>query len=577
MSTMKADEHFLTSTYNRYLLPTMAGILGGTVMVTIDSMLVGSIVGETGLMTVNLFLPVQLVFSVLGSLVASGGAVLSGQERGRNNAERSRQIMGTSIQLTLVLATLSVSACLIFLRPLTRLLAGSVWSADMIKYARVLILSGLPKTLLYVPVYYLRLDGRNSLSAGLLLCMAGLNIALDLIFMQVMGMGILGSAIACAVSMLTACLLGYYLLLFRGGSFVWPLAASRPPRIMETLKTGSPAALDNLTFAFRILVINALLLRQAGHYIVYFAVITAVSEFALFFINGVPQTAQPILSVYGVEKGNAGIRLLMKRQIVTGLAIGGVFSLVLLVFHREVTALFGVRQDMLFPFLCLASSLLIAQINNIMSGYYTAMNRIGEANLITALRILFLPALFVVFLAAFRPESVWLFLPLSELLTLLIWLGAALAKTVKRPGLSGVLLLDDALEKSGNAIDFTVLNDPEEICLASERITEFCEKNNLTPKQTMRFSLAIEEIMTVMAEKSLDGRGSFDVRAFASEGKITLRIRCAGRQYNPIPLSSSDQDEEAESLLGIKMITGMVKQMLYISTFGVNSFFVQIQ
>ena len=40
---MKPDEHFLTSTYNRYLLPTMAGILGGTVMVTIDSMLVGKI------------------------------------------------------------------------------------------------------------------------------------------------------------------------------------------------------------------------------------------------------------------------------------------------------------------------------------------------------------------------------------------------------------------------------------------------------------------------------------------------------------------------------------------------------
>ncbi len=574
---MKTDEHFLTSTYNRYLLPTMAGILGGTVMVTIDSMLVGSIIGEAGLMTVNLFLPVQLVFSVIGSLVASGGAVLSGQERGRNNAERSRRIMGTSIQLTFALAVLFVSTGLLFLEPLTRFLSGSVWSAGMKNYAGVLILSGLPKTLLYVPVYYLRLDGRNRLSAGLLLFMAVLNIALDLLFMQVLGMGVVGAAIACAISMLIACLAGYYLLLFRGGSFIWPLAVSRPPRILETLKTGSPAALDNLTFAFRILVINALLLAKSGHYVVHFAVITAVSEFALFFINGVPQTAQPILSVYGVEKGNSGIRLLMKRQVVTGLAIGVVFSLVLLIFHQEVTALFGVRHDMLFPFLCLASSLLAGQINNIMAGFCTAMNRIGEANLITALRILFLPVLFVALLTAVRPESIWLFLPLSELLTLLIWLVATWLKSAKYPELSGVLLLDDALEKSGNAIDFTVRNDPEEICLASERITDFCGKNNLTPKQTMRFSLAIEEIMTVMADKSLDGRGSFDVRAFAYEGKITLRIRCAGRQYNPIPLSASDQDEEDGSLLGIKMIAGMVKQMLYISTFGVNSFFVQIQ
>lgn len=574
---MKTDEHFLISTYNRYLLPTMAGILGGTVMVTIDSMLVGSIVGEAGLMTVNLFLPVQLVFSVLGSLVASGGAVLSGQARGRNDAERSRRIMGTSIQLTLTLAVLFVSAGLLFLGPLTRFLSGSVWSADLKGYVGVLILAGLPKTLLYIPVYYLRLDGRNKLSAGLLLFMAGLNIALDLLFMQVMGMGILGSAIACAVSMFTACLVGYYLLLFRAGSFAWPLAASRPPQVLATLRTGSPVALDNLTFAFRILVINALLLNRAGSYVVYFAVITAISEFALFFINGVPQTALPILTVYGVEKGNTGIRLLMRRQIVMGLAIGSIFGLVLLVFHQGVTALFGVRQSLLFPLLCLVASLLISQINSIMTGYYTAMNRISLANVITSLRILFLPVIFVAYLTAVRPDFVWFFLPLSELVTLLVWLGAALATAWKHPELSGVLLLDDRLEKSGNAIDFTVLSDPAEICLASERITEFCEKNELTARQTMRFSLAIEEIMTVMADKSLDGRGSFDVRAFAHEGQITLRIRCAGRQYNPIPLSVSDNEGEAESLLGIKMIADMVEKMLYISTFGVNSFFVQIQ
>lgn len=577
MSTMKPDEHFLTSTYNRYLLPTMAGILGGTVMVTIDSMLVGSLVGEAGLMAVNLFLPLQLVFSTLGSLVASGGAVLSGQARGRNDAEGSRQIMGTSILLSFALALALVAAGLVFLGPLTRFLSGSVWSADMEAYARVLIFSGLPKTLLYIPVNYLRLDGKNGLSAGLLLFMAALNILLDLLFMQGMQMGIQGSGLACALAMVAACLVGYYVLLFRGGSFAWPLAVSRPSPIRAMLKTGSPAALANLTFALRILLINGILLRLEGSYLVFFTVITAVSEFSLFFINGVPQTALPILSVYGVEKGNAGIRLLMKRQLVTGLAIAGIFSSLLMLFHQRVAGLFGVSQAMGFPLLCLLSSLLLGQINSIMTGYYTAMDRILLANVVTALRVLLLPVLFVAFLSTVRPEWVWLFLPLSELLTLLVWLGVTGVTARKHPELSGLLLLDDRLEKSGNAIDFTVVNKPEAICLASQRITDFCEQNDLTARQTMRFSLAIEEIMTVMADKSLEGRGSFDVRAFAHEGIITLRIRCAGKQYNPIPLSSSDQEGEADSLLGIKMIKDMVKQMLYISTFGVNSFFLQIQ
>jgi hypothetical protein len=34
---------------------------------------------------------------------------------------------------------------------------------------------------------------------------------------------------------------------------------------------------------------------------------------------------------------------------------------------------------------------------------------------------------------------------------------------------------------------------------------------------------------------------------------------------------------EEDSLFGIRMIMDMVKDMLYISTFGVNSFFVEIE
>lgn len=574
---MKADQHFLTSTYNRYLLPTMAGILGGTVMVTIDSVLVGSFVGQDGLVAVNLFLPLQLFFSTLGALVASGGALLSAQARGRNEAEKSRRIMGTSTLLSLGLALFFILGGLVFLGPLTRLLAGNVWTADMEAYARLLILAGLPKTLLYIPFYYLRLDGKNDLAAGLLLFMASLNIILDLLFMQVMQMGLLGAALGGALALLLSCLAGFFYLLFKKGSFAWPLATRWPAHSLETLKTGSPAAMANLTFAFRILLINGLLLSLGNQYLVFFAVITAVSEFSLFFINGVPQTAQPILSVYGVEKGNAGIRLLMSRQIRTGLAMATFFGSLILLSHRGVASLFGVSQDMRFPLICLFFSLLMAQVNSIMAGYYTAVNRISLANLITILRVLVLPVLLVALLAAVRPELVWLFLPLSELLTLQVWLGVALAKSWKNPDLSGPLLLDERLEKSGRAIDFTVVNDPVAICLASERIIEFCRQNDLSARQTMRFSLAIEEIMTVMADKSLDGRGSFDVRAFACEGKITLRIRCAGRQYNPIPLSRSSQDMEADSLFGIRMILDMVKDMLYISTFGVNSFFVEIE
>jgi hypothetical protein len=93
----------------------------------------------------------------------------------------------------------------------------------------------------------------------------------------------------------------------------------------------------------------------------------------------------------------------------------------------------------------------------------------------------------------------------------------------------------------------------------------------------MQVSLAIEEIMTLMAERSIGHEnGSFDVRAFATGGSIGLRIRCAGKRFNPLSLGSSPEDED-QGLIGIRMLTGMVKNLQYVTTFGVNSFFVQIQ
>lgn len=228
---------------------------------------------------------------------------------------------------------------------------------------------------------------------------------------------------------------------------------------------------------------------------------------------------------------------------------------------------------------CLFTSMLIGQINSIMTYYFNSVERIFLADIITVLRIFIMPVAFAWLLAATNFAPIWLFLPLSELVTLLVWLGAVLAISSRKKYLSRILLLDDILENSGNAVDFSVKSDPAEICHASKCITEFCEKNNMTPKQTMRISLAIEEIMTIMTEKSIGStEGSFDVRAFSAGGTIGLRIRCAGARFNPLSMCDAPGGKEAdENLMGIKMISGMVKKLQYISTFGVNSFFVQIQ
>lgn len=91
----------------------------------------------------------------------------------------------------------------------------------------------------------------------------------------------------------------------------------------------------------------------------------------------------------------------------------------------------------------------------------------------------------------------------------------------------------------------------------------------------MSISLAIEEIMTVMTDKSFGQKtGTFDVRAYQADDTIGLRIRNGGKRFNPVSLYNESPDDER--YLGLRLISGMVKNLEYVPTFGVNNFFIQI-
>ena len=89
----------------------------------------------------------------------------------------------------------------------------------------------------------------------------------------------------------------------------------------------------------------------------------------------------------------------------------------------------------------------------------------------------------------------------------------------------------------------------------------------MEPRQVMRFGLAIEEVMTMIVRANAGSAVRFDVRAFSVQGDMGIRIRYDGRPYNPFDLRGSHDEE----YLGIQLISGMMEQVVYQRTFGVNT------
>jgi anti-sigma regulatory factor (Ser/Thr protein kinase) len=130
--------------------------------------------------------------------------------------------------------------------------------------------------------------------------------------------------------------------------------------------------------------------------------------------------------------------------------------------------------------------------------------------------------------------------------------------------------MDTSLERTGKVLNFSVDSDVENICNASERIMEFCQLNGMNHKKTMRIQLAMEEIMTLIAKVNEENGGealNFDLRAYSLDGFTGIRIRYAGKEFNPFRDDRADDD----MYMGIMMIKKMVEITLYQRTFGVNT------
>nr|MCR5618593.1 hypothetical protein [Lachnospiraceae bacterium] len=205
------------------------------------------------------------------------------------------------------------------------------------------------------------------------------------------------------------------------------------------------------------------------------------------------------------------------------------------------------------------------------SVYFNTAGRIGLSNFITVMRRLVFP-ISVLFIYGIRRELyLWNFLPIAAVLSIILtWIIVVIISARSRKSkvpLSGLLLLDDHLERENKVLDYSVAADIESVCDASERIKEFCQANNMDKKNIYRMGLAIEELLTVMIQKSNSDLKTIDMRSFALEETTGVRIRCAGERYNPF----EHVDEDEDFFMGISMLEKTATYVHHSYTLGMNT------
>lgn len=568
---MYSDQKLLARVYYRALFPNMIAILGGTINVLFDGILVGQKMGELGIASVNQSLAVYLLLCTIGSLIASGASAESAAALGANKTGQSERYYALALELSVGLGILLCAIGYLLSEPIA-LLLGSSDSWQMVKtYIQITFLGGVFKILLYVPFFYLRLEGKTSQSAYAMMVMTVLNIALDYLFLFIFDLGIGGAAWASVLATMAACAISFYYMIRSKDGFHFHPVRPKVCELVKIITNGSPMAANNLCSALRIVLLNGIMNAVGGSSMVAaFAVTNSLNEFSICIQNGVPQAGSAMLGIYQGEQDPLSVKKLLKLQLGFGFLLSSLFAAFLVLSGDWIGLLFGSRMPLRFAVTCLAIGVILGTCNSIMTYYYYATMQAGMANLITVLRVLLVTAAMAWLLRPLK-EHIWVFYWLSEIVTALIWMMIGLLYAKKKIGKYSLYLLDETAFLEGKCINFTVACNTQAICEASEKIQDFCQFNAFTEDQTMTISLALEELMVIISEKSMHNQGSMDVRILRTKDGGILRIRSEGKRYN-----SLEYAEAGMEYLGVNMIMKMAKKTEYQNTLGLNTLIVMI-
>ena len=566
---MHQDNHFLRKQYLKLLFPLMFSVLGGTINTLIDSILVAAAVGNNGLAAVNTCLPVYLVMCTAGSLIAGGAWILSSQSIGKEQVEQANRIYHKGLVLAFLVA-LVITIDGVWLNSEIALILssnGAIYE-EVRQYNLISLIGALPCIMMYFPMNYLQLEGKGKQISTMIMLMIGTDVVLDALFLFPFQWGMYGAAAASVLANLVSCIYGFAVLHGKDTNFPFRIEYLQIGQVGAIIKNGSALALGNFYDAVRLLLVNSIILRFYGAPAMsIWAILNTISELALIIASGVPGAASSMHGVYYTARENSRIRLLVGLEVRVGTLLSAGFCLLIVVLNRPIQLLFNADQSLLVPLLCLGVANWFQLLSGIWSELLQATQKIWIANVQVCLRRLLLPVLILLILAK-QHQYLWLFMPVSAVLTLVISVlvvgcVSLYSRTTKRP-LSGVLLLDDYLQREHKVIDFSVEANTDQACEASERIADFCMQNNMNTRQMMKVQLAIEELLCILISQTQDIK-EVDARAYAFDDIIGVQFRYAGIKYNPF------EDTSEEVALELRLINKIGEEFRHNYTLGMNT------
>lgn len=510
------------------LAPTILMNLTTAIGSMADTVIIGHYLDDLSLSVVTFATPIFMVINTVAALFAVGGCIAMSIDSGKGAKETANHAFSLSIELLAAVGIIFLLAGIFASGTITHWLGAGEDVFESTRQYSQIILCGAPVFTLNIGLaFFVRNDGRPTLSMVGMFSSIVVDIILNFVFVGHMGMGIPGAAYSTVLGQLVSILI--ICTHFFSGKNTLKFHITFDKTVWRIVQNGASSALHFVYQFLTILIINHLLSRLAGtNGVVIYTVVFNLSTVSLSVFEGISQTIQPMVSNYYGEKSFRNIRETLRLAVVSAIIICGAVTLALELFPEIVPALFGIEDAVLIcdsaaAVRIFATSMIIMTINVVIGYYLQSTERNFMAAVLISLRcfVLFLGATLVLGMC-FGMNGVWAAYTVAEVLAFLIIL---IMVRVKQKALSrkdsavNFLLLDCATEQaiSGYTYDCCENNFAEYVAAVAKHLSNDETLGEALCKDTVSY-------LSKLADCCVAQKGKFvEVEINSREGKVIIR------------------------------------------------------
>lgn len=423
--TIRLSDHFDHKRLLRFTMPSIIMMIFTSIYGVVDGFFVSNFVGKTPFAAVNFIMPFLMILGAVGFMFGTGGSALIAITIGTGDKEKADRLFSLFVYVSGILGIGIAALGILFIRPIATLLGAQGTMLDQcVSYGRVILLA--------LPAYMLQFEFQSFFvtaekpQLGLAVTVAAgvTNMVLDALFVAVFRWGLIGAAVATALSQVVGGILPLFYFSRRNSSIL-RLGRTRfdGGALLKACTNGSSELMTNISMSLVSMLYNVQLIRYAGEDgVAAYGVLMYVNLVFLAAFIGYSVGGAPVIGYHFGAADYDELKSLLRKS----LTIIGVFSVAMLclaeLLAQPFSKIFVGYDPSLFDltrqgFRIFSFSFLFAGLNIFGSSFFTALGNGLVSALISFLRTLvFQAAAVLLFPLLWGIDGIWLSIVAAELM-----------------------------------------------------------------------------------------------------------------------------------------------------------------